>query len=164
MTNTLHLDRVDIKILRTLARDGRITWRELADKVGLTLTPTLRRVKKLEQDGVIRGYSAQLDQARLIGSMAVFISVTLERQVDEVLNAFEAAVSKLPEVMGGYQMSGGADYFLHALVRDLEHYRSLLGQLTRLEGIAHIQSSFVLKTFLQQTGVPAGWSHTPASK
>lgn len=96
--------------------------------------------------------------------MAVFISVTLERQVNEILNAFEASIAKLPEFMGRYLMSGCADYFLHTLVRDLEHYRALLGQLTRLEGIAHIQSSFVLKTFLQQTGVPAGWSYTPASK
>ena len=160
MTQPLQLDRIDLKILRTLARDGRITWRDLADEVGLSLTPTLRRVRQLERGGVIRGYAAQLDQTRLIGSMAVFISVTLERQVDEILNLFENAVAKLPEVMGGYLMSGGTDYYLHAIVKDLEHYRTLLGQLTRIEGIAHIQSSFVLKTFLQQTGVGAGVSHS----
>ena len=85
--------------------------------------------------------------------MAVFISVTLERQIDEVLNAFEAAMLAQPEVIGGYLMSGGADYMLHAFVRNLDHYRTLLSQLTRLSGIAHIQSSFVLKTFAQRTGV-----------
>ena len=151
LTNPLNLDRLDRRILRALARDGRMSWSDLAVEIGLSLTPTLRRVRKLEQDGVIRGYSASLDERRLIGSMAVFISVTLERQVDEILGAFEAAVAKVPEVMGGYLMSGGTDYLLHAFVRDLDHYRVLLGQLTRLEGIAHIQSSFVLKTFVSRT-------------
>jgi DNA-binding Lrp family transcriptional regulator len=145
------LDRADTQILRTLEKDGRISWRDLAERIGLSLTPTLRRVRNLEQDGIIKGYGALIDQTRLIGPMAVFISITLERQVDEVLNAFETAVLAVPEIMGGYLMSGGADYMLHAFVRDLEHYRLLLGQLTRLEGIAHIQSSFVLKTFAQRT-------------
>lgn len=144
------LDRADAQILRTLEKDGRISWRDLADRIGLSLTPTSRRVRHLEQDGIIKGYSALIDQTRLIGPMAVFISITLERQVDEVLNAFETAVLAVPEIMGGYLMSGGADYMLHAFVRDLEHYRLLLGKLTRLEGIAHIQSSFVLKTFAQR--------------
>lgn len=147
IANPLNLDRQDLKILQALALDGRMSWSDLATEIGLSLTPTLRRVRRLEQDGIIQGYTAKLDETRLIGSMAVFISVTLERQVDEILTAFEASVLKLPEVMGGYLMSGGADYLLHAFVRDLDHYRALLGQLTRLDGIAHIQSSFVLKTF-----------------
>lgn len=147
IANPLNLDRQDLRILRALARDGRMSWSDLATDIGLSLTPTLRRVRKLEQDGIIQGYTAKLDETRLLGSMAVFVSVTLERQVDEILTAFEASVLKMPEVMGGYLMSGGADYLLHAFVRDLDHYRGLLGQLTRLEGIAHIQSSFVLKTF-----------------
>lgn len=151
ITKFVDLDRIDLRILRALSRDGRMSWSDLAAEVGLSLTPTLRRVRKLEEDGIIKGYSARLDETRLIGSMPVFISVTLERQVDEVLNAFETAVEKLPEVMGGYLMSGGTDYSLHAYVRDLDHYRRLLGQLTRLEGIAHIQSSFVLKTFVSRT-------------
>lgn len=147
IANPLNLDRQDLRILRALACDGRMSWSDLATDIGLSLTPTLRRVRKLEQDGIIQGYTAKLDETRLLGSMAVFVSVTLERQVDEILNAFEGSVLKMPEVMGGYLMSGGADYLLHAFVRDLDHYRGLLGQLTRLEGIAHIQSSFVLKTF-----------------
>jgi Lrp/AsnC family leucine-responsive transcriptional regulator len=153
ISNPLNLDRRDLRILQALSRDGRMSWSDLAVEIGLSLTPTLRRVRRLEQEGVIQGYAAKLDETRLLGSMAVFISVTLERQVDEVLNAFEASVLKVPEVMGGYLMSGGADYLLHAFVRDLEHYRGLLGQLTRLEGIAHIQSSFVLKAFVSR-GAP----------
>ena len=150
-TNPPTLDRTDNQILNTLAKDGRISWRDLAERIGLSLTPTLRRVRRLEQDGIIAGYGVRIDQTKLIGSMAVFISITMERQVDEVLHAFEAAVLALPEIMGGYLMSGGSDYMLHAFVRDLEHYRLLLGQLTRLDGIAHIQSSFVLKSFAQRT-------------
>ncbi|MDB5714357.1 MAG: transcriptional regulator, AsnC family [Sphingomonadales bacterium] len=151
IANPLNLDRQDLRILGALSRDGRISWSDLATEIGLSLTPTLRRVRRLEQDGVIQGYTAKLDETRLIGSMAVFISVTLERQVDERLIAFETSVLQLPEVMGGYLMSGGADYLLHAFVRDLDHYRVLLGKLTRLEGMAHLQSSFVLKTFVARS-------------
>ena len=146
-TKPVDLVVVEIKFLATVARDGRISWRELAEGIGLSLTPTLRRVRRLEQDGIIQGYTARLDESRLLGAMPVFISVTLERQVDEVLHSFEAAVGALPEIMGGYLMSGGSDYLLHAFVRNLDHYRQLLAHLTKLDGIAHIQSSFVLKTF-----------------
>lgn len=150
-TTLPNLDRTDIRILAALTRDGRISWRDLAEEISLSLTPTLRRVRRLEEDGVVKGYTARLDETRLIGAMPVFVSVTLERQVDEVLTAFEAAVGTLPEIMGGYLMSGGADYLLHAFVRSLDHYRELLARLTKLDGIAHIQSSFVLKTFSHRT-------------
>jgi Lrp/AsnC family transcriptional regulator, leucine-responsive regulatory protein len=142
------LDPIDARILRALTREGRITWADLAEEVGLSTTPTLRRVRQMEAEGLIRGYTARLDETRLIGSIPVFISVTLERQIEPVLSAFEAAVSALPEVMSGHLMSGAQDYLLHAFVRDLDHYRDLLAKLTEISGIAHIQSSFVLKTFL----------------
>lgn len=148
MANIRKLDAIDTRILRALTRDGRITWSELAEEVGLSTTPTLRRVRQMEDEGLIQGYTARLDETRLIGEIPVFISVTLERQTKDVLTKFEAAVSVLPEVMGGYMMSGSSDFMLHAFVRDLSHYRELLAKLTELEAIAHIQSSFVLKTFL----------------
>ncbi|MFC3052526.1 Lrp/AsnC family transcriptional regulator [Kordiimonas pumila] len=146
-----NLDKIDIKILQALTRDGRISWRELADEVGLSLTPTLRRVRQMEDNGIIKGYTAELDENKLLGSMAAFISITLDRQVDEILHIFEDNVSKLPEVMSGHLMSGGADYLLHVYVRDLEHYREFLSVLSKVQGIAHIQSSFVLNTFTQRT-------------
>jgi Lrp/AsnC family leucine-responsive transcriptional regulator len=151
VTSDNKLDSIDLRILRALTRDGRITWAELADEVGLSTTPTLRRVRQMEADGIIQGYTARLDETRLIGEMPVSISVTLERQVKPVLNAFEDAVGALPEVMSGHLMSGNRDYLLHAFVRDLDHYRDLLARLTEIDGIAHIQSSFVLKTFLYRT-------------
>lgn len=150
MFQTAELDSYDRKILRKLAEDGRITWRDLADSIGLSLTPTLRRVRMLEEAGFITGYHARLDEARLAGSMIVFISVTLERQVREMLDRFEEHVARLPEVMSGFLMTGGSDYLLRAVVRDLEHYRELLDSLTKVEGVEHIQSSFALKSFVNK--------------
>ena len=144
------LDQFDKKILRRLTEDGRITWRDLAAEIGLSLTPTLRRVRLLEEAGYILGYHARLDESRLVGSMIVFISVTLERQTRGTLDAFEEHVAALPEVMSGFLMTGGADYLLRAVVRDLNHYRELLDELTKVEGVAHIQSSFALKAFVNK--------------
>ena len=92
------LDSFDVKILRRLTEEGRITWRDLAAEIGLSLTPTLRRVRLLEEAGYITGYSARLDERRLAGSMIAFISVTLERQVRDVLATFEDRVAGLPEI------------------------------------------------------------------
>ena len=150
MNQISDLDQFDRKILRALAEDGRISWRELADRIGLSLTPTLRRVRMLEESGMITGYHARLDEERLAGSMVVFISVTLERQVREVLDRFEEHVAMLPEVMSGFLMTGGSDYLLRAVVRSLAHYRELLDALTVVEGVAHIQSSFALKVFVKK--------------
>lgn len=151
-------DKQDRRILAALARDGRISWRDLAEEIGLSLTPTIRRVRKLEEAGIIRGYTAQLDEAVLLGSMTVFISVTLERQVEDVLVGFEAKAASLPEIMDGFLMTGGSDYLLHAIVRDLGHYQTLLTELTRTPGVAHIQSSFALKTFVRRPSpvIPPG--------
>ncbi len=144
------IDKYDMNILRELARDGRLSWRALADRIGLSLTPTLRRVRRLEQEGYIEGYGAYLDEKRLIGAMSAFVSVTLERQVEEVLARFEERISLLPEVMSCFLMSGGADYTLRVVVRDLDHYQQLLSKLTRIPGVAHIQSSFALKSVIKR--------------
>lgn len=145
------LDRYDVRILQRLTEDGRITWRDLAEEIGLSMTPTIRRVRLLEEAGYITGYSARLDEGRLVGTMIVFISVTLERQVREALDVFEARVTNLPEVMSGFLMTGGADYLLRAVVRNLDHYRDLLESLTQIPGVAHIQSSFALKSFVNRS-------------
>lgn len=151
MAETTHqLDTLDRGIVATLRKDGRISWRDLAERIGLSLTPTLRRVRRLEADGVIRGYAAQIDEERLVGGMTVFVSVTLERQIEDILANFEATVDEMPEVLGGFLMSGGADYLLQVVVRGLDHYQLLLGQLTRTRGVAHIQSSFALRNFVHR--------------
>lgn len=145
------LDSFDQKILHVLGDDGRISWRDLASRIGLSFTPTLRRVRKLEEEGIIRGYTAVFDENRLLGTMGVFISVTLERQIKDALTAFEHSVASMPEVVGGYQTSGSSDYLIHAMVRDLPHYQQLLDFLTTVPGVARIQSNFAIKTFVRRS-------------
>lgn len=150
------LDSFDQKILHALSEDGRISWRDLASRIGLSLTPTLRRVRKLEDAQIIRGYTAVFDENRLLGTMGVFISVTLERQIKDVLTTFEHSVASMPEVVGGYQTSGNTDYLIHAMVRDLPHYQQLLDFLTTVPGVARIQSNFAIKTFVRRSAAFTG--------
>lgn len=151
-TSDGRLDTYDRKILKRLTEDGRMTWRDLSEDIGLSLTPTIRRVRALEEAGYITGYFARLDERKLAGNMSVFVSITLERQVSEALDIFEEEVARFPEVMSGFLMSGGSDYLLRCVVRDLEHYRALLDILTKVAGVAHIQSSFALKAFVNRPG------------
>jgi Lrp/AsnC family transcriptional regulator, leucine-responsive regulatory protein len=151
----LPLDRMDMRILAILAENGRISWSELAEQVGLSITPVLRRVKRLESEGVIQGYHARLDEARLAGAISVFVSVTLTRHAKDSLTVFEAEVRKLPQVMSCYLMTGGADYMLRVVVRDLGEYQSfLLDQLTKIESVAQIQSSFTLQPVIERAVPP----------
>src|SRR5690349_1962697 len=99
------LDQFDLKILRELAADGRLSGRELAERIGLSLTPTVRRVRRLEEERYIQGYGAQLNEQQLVGSISVFVSVTLEKQSESVIARFEATVTKCPEVMSCFLMS-----------------------------------------------------------
>ena len=145
------LDTFDRKILAILSEDGRVSWRDLASRIGLSFSPTLRRVRKLEDSGTIRGYTAVFDETRLLGTMGVFVSVTLERQIKDALMTFEEKVASIPEVIGGYQTSGSSDYLIHAMVRDLPHYQQLLDFLTTVPGVARIQSNFAIKTFVRRS-------------
>lgn len=150
MTND-DIDRIDRKILKHLAHNGRIPWSELAELVGLSLTPTLRRVRRLEEAGYIEGYEAKLDEGRLAGRMSVFVAVTLTSQSEDVLARFEAEIAAAPEVMSCFLMTGDADYSLRVVVPDLETYNRFLSRtLTRIPGVAHIKSSFALKTVLNR--------------
>ena len=149
------LDRIDIQILKALAVDGRLSWRDLAERIGLSLTPTTRRVKRLEEDGYIRGYVAQLDEARLAGAMNVFVSVALEKQSEKTIARFEAEIALAPEVMSCFLMTGESDYNLRVVVADLDAYHQfLMRSLTRIPGVAHIKSSFALKTVLMRSAPP----------
>jgi DNA-binding Lrp family transcriptional regulator len=151
MTKEIDIDRIDRKILSRLAQDGRIAWSELADLVGLSLTPTLRRVRRLEEAGYIQGYVAKLDEARLAGRMSVLVAVTLTSQSEETLARFEEAIVAAPEVMSCFLMTGDADYSLRVVVPDLETYHQFLTRtLTRIPGVAHIKSGFALRTVLNR--------------
>ena len=149
------LDAIDRRILRVLQENARIANVDLAQEVGLSPSPCLRRVRDLEEAGVVRGYVALLDPGALGLKVSVFIQVRLERQIEEALETFEAAVLARPEVMECYLMTGDADYLLRVVVSDLAAYeRFLMDSLTRLPGVANIRSSFALKQVKYRTALP----------
>jgi Lrp/AsnC family transcriptional regulator, leucine-responsive regulatory protein len=149
------IDRVDTKILHALAQDGRMSWRDLADRIGLSLTPTLRRVRRLEEAGIISGYSARFDEQRLGFGITMYVMVTLERQTEETLKVFERRVADVPEVMSCYLMTGEADYILRVVVSDLQSYqRFMLDVLTRIPGVSRIQSALAIKPVFQRNAPP----------
>ncbi len=140
-----NLDAIDVRILNALQQEGRLTNQELASRVGLSPSPCLRRVKRLERDGVIQRYAAVVDQAKAGIPVSVFISVKLERQREDVMARFEAAIASYPEVVECYLMTGSRDYLLRVVARDLAAYeRFLKDTITRIDGVASIESSFAL--------------------
>jgi Lrp/AsnC family leucine-responsive transcriptional regulator len=149
------LDRTDYRILHHLQNNARISNTELADAIGLSPSPCLRRVKALEQAGVLKRYAAIVD-AKAVGlPISVFVSVSMNRQERLGLESFEATIAGYKEVMECYLMTGSADYLVRVVVPDLESYeRFLADKLTRIQGIANIQSSFALKQVVYKTELP----------
>src|ERR1700732_4215626 len=151
------LDAIDRKILSALQADSRTTMAELADKVGLSISPCHRRVKLLEERGVITRYIATVDQKSLGLHVSVFISIKLARQKEEDLNRFAKAISKWDEVLECYLMTGNRDYLLRVVAADLSSYEAFLkNKLTRLDGIASIESSFALRQGKYLIALPGG--------
>ncbi|MDQ6433263.1 Lrp/AsnC family transcriptional regulator [Mesorhizobium sp. LHD-90] len=141
-----NLDEIDRKIIAAIQADGKITTQELADKVGLSASPCARRVRLLEQAGIIKGYTAVIDQKKAGLPISAFASIKLERQREEDLDRFSQAVTRWPEVLDCYLMTGQRDYLLRIVVRDLDAYEEFLkDKLTRLDNVASIESSFALK-------------------
>ena len=140
------LDTYDHSMIHLLATDGRMPVNELAEKVNLSPTPVSRRLKRLEQDGIITGYSALIDEREMGFNFSVFVSVRLEKQIDDVLARFENAVTEMPEVVDCWLMTGNHDYLLRVVTRDIVDFeRFLVGQLTRAHGVASIESSIPLR-------------------
>lgn len=151
----MKLDAIDRRLLAVLQENGRLPVTELAGKVGLTTSPCLRRLKMLEQAGIIRGYAAQLDQDKVGLPVSVFISIKLERQREEALERFERAIRDCPEVVECYLMTGTRDYLLRVVARDLAAYERFLKQtLSRIEGVASIESSFALAQVKHSSVLP----------
>ncbi|MGO1117811.1 Lrp/AsnC family transcriptional regulator [Rhodovibrionaceae bacterium A322] len=152
MTN---LDAIDRKILKALQADGRITNQDLADSVGLSPSPCLRRVKALENQGVISGYTAVLDQEQLGLMLNVFISVKLEKQGEAEITTFESTMAGFPEVQDCYLMTGTRDYLLRVVVPDLKAYERFLKQkMVKLPFIGSIESSFALTQVKRSQELP----------
>ncbi len=153
------LDVIDRRILDVLQNNARIANVDLADKVGVSASPCWRRVREMEDRGVIACYVTLVEPAALGLQVSVFVQVTLEKQVEGALKIFEAAVRLRPEVMECYLMTGDADYHLRVVVADLPAYeRFLMDHLTRVPGIANIRSSFALKQVKYTTALPLGAS------
>ncbi|MGB5323945.1 MAG: Lrp/AsnC family transcriptional regulator [Pseudomonadales bacterium] len=154
--DTIHLDRIDRRILEQLQRDARISNLELAEAVGLSPTPCARRVKRLEENGIIRAQVALLDQQALGLSLTAMISISMDRHTPERFANFETEVSAMPEVVECSIVTGqAADYLLKAVLPDMARYEAfLLGKLTRIEGVTGVHSSFVLRKVIDQTALP----------
>lgn len=140
------LDKIDNRILAELQRNARLTNQELSERVGLSPTPCARRVRNLESLGIIEGYSARINEAKLGFAFTVFVSVQLDRQIDEHLMNFENEIKLLPEVMDCWLMTGNRDYLLRVAVVDLHEFeRFLTGRLTKVDGVANIESSIPIR-------------------
>lgn len=140
------LDETDQRILRELQRDARLTHQDLAERIGLSPSPCARRIRKLEAEGFITGYSARIDEAKMGFGVSVFVSVRLDRQVDDRLVTFEREVARCPEVVDCWLMTGSFDYLLRIAVRDLNEFEHFLtGRLTKIAGVASIESSIPIR-------------------
>ena len=154
-TTNIALTAVDRKILRALQEDGRMTIQAVADRVGLSASPCLRRIRQMERAGIIAGYSAVVEQKAVGLPVSVFISIRLERQRSRELDAFGAAISRWPEVMECYLMTGQFDFLLRVVCADLGAYEQFLRErLTQVEGVASIESSFSLGQVKQSRVLP----------
>ena len=151
----MKLDHIDHKILRHLQENARITNAELADRVGLSPTPCLRRLRRLEADGIIKGYHTEIDREALGVNVKVIILVKLEREDDKTLREFEAEIKKRPEVMECYLVTGKFDYFIRVLVPTLSTYETFLSEtILRMQNIATVESSFTLREVERKVVMP----------
>lgn len=149
------LDETDLRILRVLQEDARITNVELAARVHLSPSPCLARVRALESAGVIKRHVSLLDPRKVGLGVSVFVQITLERQVERALEQFEQAIIDYDEVMECYLMTGDADYLIRIVVPDVEALeRFIVQELTKLPGVANIRSSFALKQVKYKTALP----------
>lgn len=155
----LTLDRIDRRILECLQKDGGLSNQELAEKVGLSPSPCLRRVRALEEAGIILRRVTLLDRKKLGLSLTVILGIGMDRHTPDRFEQFEAAVAALPEVQECYLVTGQeADYQLKVVVPDMDAYQEfLLGKITRIPGVSGVRSSFVLRRVIDSTEVPLGY-------
>lgn len=150
------LDRYDKRILDVLQQEGRISNQDLADRIGLSPSPCLRRVRALEDAGIITGYRALLDAGKLGLDLMAVLSISMDRHTPERFAAFDAAIRALPEVLECLLITGrDADYQLKVIVRDMAAYQDLLlNKITRIEGVTGVHSSFVLRRIVESAVLP----------
>jgi len=153
----LDLDTIDCRIITELQADARLSNVELAERVGLSPSPCLRRVKRLERDGYIIGYRAALRRERVGLGFSVFVGVKIDSHANERALTFEEAVCALPEVIACHLVSGEADYFLEVVVPDLAHYqRFLIGRLLNMPIVREVRSNIAIQTVKAGAPLPLG--------
>jgi DNA-binding Lrp family transcriptional regulator len=151
----LNLDMIDLKLLSELQADGRITNVDLATKVGLTAPPCLRRMRALEQSGVIKSYHADIDPGLLGYTITVFAMVSLKSQAEADLRAFEAHMRSLPDVRECHMLNGEIDFILKIVARDLQSFQELLtSELTSAPNVTSVKTSLTIRTAKDEPGVP----------
>ena len=150
------LDRYDWQILRVLQQDGRISNQDLADRIGLSPSPCLRRVRTLEESGLITGYRALLDARKLGLSLMALIHISMDQHTPERFSTFDARIAEIPELLECLLITGqDADYQLKVVVRDMDAYQELLlDRITRIPGVTGVHSSFVLRQVVDKTALP----------
>ena len=159
----MKLDKYDVAILGVLREDARASLQDISAKVGLSTTPCWNRIRKMESDGVIQGYTVRLDPAAIGLSETVIVQVTLDSHSEETLAAFGRELEAIPEVLEAYLVSGDYDYYVRIAVKDTRDYERLLREkLYRIPGIRHSRSSFVLRV-LKNSPVPLPADGVPAS-
>jgi Lrp/AsnC family leucine-responsive transcriptional regulator len=159
LAETLKLDRFDLRILDELQKDGGLTNQQLADRIGLSPSPCSRRVRQLEDSGIIQRRVTLLDRSKLGLSLTALIQISMDRHTPERFETFEAKVRECPEVQECYLITGqDADYLLKVVVPDMEYYQQfLLNRITRIEGVSGVHSSFVMRRVVDKTELPLGY-------
>ena len=151
----MNLDALDMKILVNLQKSGRMSNADLSEKVNLSPSACHRRVQRLEKTGVIENYVALLNPRKVDRRSTVFVEITLSGQADELLEAFEKAVTRVPDILECHLMAGTADYLLKVVAQDTDDFARIHRQhLTRLPGVAQMHSSFALRTVFKTTALP----------
>ncbi|KEQ31558.1 AsnC family transcriptional regulator [Pedobacter antarcticus 4BY] len=152
MTTPAIFDKTDHQILKELQTDARLNAKQIAGRIGLSLTPTYERLKKIEQSGVVLRYVAVLDRDKIGKDIVALIQVSLRLHSKAMIIDFEQAVAAIPEVMECFHVAGNFDYSLKVVVSDMKCYQDFLSnKLAAIENIAHVQSSFVMKEIKYQT-------------
>jgi Lrp/AsnC family leucine-responsive transcriptional regulator len=151
----MKLDSTDLKIVDILQKEGRIANNELANRIGLTTTPTLERVKRLEREGVIEGYTAKVNRESVGKGLTVFVTVTLSVHQLNLMKEFTSAIQAIPEILACYNTTGEGDFLLHVVAKDTKDYEKLMRtKLTTLPDVQRLHTSIVLNTIKDQSSIP----------
>ncbi len=149
------MDQTDYKILNLLQQDGKLTHKQIANQLNLTITPTYERIKRLEREGYIKNYVAMLDQDKLNKTLISFTHITLKEHAKKFITEFEQEIKKIDAVVECYHIAGQFDFLLKIIIEDMKAYQSVvIDQLASMENIANVNSSFVMTEVLRSTAIP----------